>query len=455
MPFVKEENIGKISFISSVLLVVLLTVVLGTVFLHEKYDSFQTNLARVEEMYISLQKERLKSEIDIEVDRIDTRRQRYNTAFFLGQENKEGRNLQDQPPGGAVDESELKRQIITDLRYDTIRTERKEYLFVYQIINLSGGDDFATLLVNPNRTDLVGRSLSDSFTDAKGTPFLKLMLKGIRDKGEVFVYYWYKKPHSDGIFPKVSYFRYYPDWKWVIGKGTYLDVLDERVLQMQQELRDKIKQTILFMASVLFITCSIFLWLAYIFSSRINRLFEAYKTTQKRHRKRLEHLNKTLEIRATTDSLTKVYNRAYFNDRLLQEISRVDRYHTRLGLILFDIDFFKQINDTHGHLEGDRVLKRIARLCRENIRTSDILARWGGEEFVILIPENSCETDEVLAEKLRLIIQNHPFSDRYRVTCSFGVTGFISGEKPDEFIKRADKALYKSKKAGKNTISMI
>ncbi|MFH2091908.1 MAG: diguanylate cyclase [Pseudomonadota bacterium] len=431
MPFIKEENIGKISFITSVILVVFLTGIQGTVFLHEKYDTFQKNLDRVKNIYIDLQKERLKSEISIEIDRIQA--QRINLT-------------PDQ-------EILLKQRIIRDLNFKTDDSEEKEYVFVYQLHDMNGGEKFATMLVNPNRPDLINTHISEDFKDAKGKMFRKQALKGIREKGEAFVTYWYKKPNAEGIHAKLSYFKYYPEWHWIIAKGLYLDDFDVKILQMQQELRLEIKKAIKFLAWFLFLTCGFFLILAFFFSRQIRLLFEGYKKIQKNHQDRLEHLNMVLEVQATTDTLTQIYNRAYFNTRMEQEMSRATRYENQLSLIMFDIDNFKQINDTFGHIAGDSVLKDICNLCMRNIRSSDILARWGGEEFVILLPESKKETAISLAEKLRLIFQDHSFSVPTQVTCSFGITDYITKESKDTFINRADDALYRSKETGKNKVT--
>jgi GGDEF domain-containing protein len=147
-----------------------------------------------------------------------------------------------------------------------------------------------------------------------------------------------------------------------------------------------------FLVYFLIITFIIFLCIGYIFSKGINALFKGYKKTQKQQQNELERVNKILKIQATIDPLTKLYNRGYFNEGIEKEINRCERYGSALSLIIFDIDKFKIINDTFGHLAGDDVLKELSRLCETSIRSSDILARWGGEEFVILVPENNRES---------------------------------------------------------------
>ena len=161
---------------------------------------------------------------------------------------------------------------------------------------------------------------------------------------------------------------------------------------------------------------------------------------------------KDLRHQAVTDSLTGLYNRAKFNELLLKEIQRSKRYKTPISLILFDVDHFKSINDSCGHQVGDGVLQDLSGLVSGNIRDQDIIARWGGEEFVILTPENAVESAKELADKLRLIIEEYNFDDVDVVTCSFGVAQFTDNDTVESFVKRADDALYKAKEKGRNLV---
>jgi diguanylate cyclase (GGDEF)-like protein/PAS domain S-box-containing protein len=155
---------------------------------------------------------------------------------------------------------------------------------------------------------------------------------------------------------------------------------------------------------------------------------------------------------ATIDELTGVANRTKVNELLDREVDRARRYRNPLSLIYFDIDHFKQVNDTYGHKSGDNVLIEITKLINAELRKTDTLARWGGEEFLIVIPETSLQNGVVLAEKLREIIEEHKFEDVSKITCSFGVTQFTLHDDIDRFIERADKALYEAKDAGRNSV---
>ncbi|WP_297456489.1 diguanylate cyclase [Persephonella sp.] len=156
-----------------------------------------------------------------------------------------------------------------------------------------------------------------------------------------------------------------------------------------------------------------------------------------------------------TDALTGIYNKGKFNHLLENELKKVKRYNRPLGLIIFDIDHFKKINDTYGHQVGDYVLKTIAKIVKENIRDTDIFARWGGEEFVIIAPETDISGTRILAEKLRKKIEEYNFDKVGKVTSSFGVTEATPEDTPDSIVQRADQALYLAKEKGRNRVEVI
>ncbi len=161
---------------------------------------------------------------------------------------------------------------------------------------------------------------------------------------------------------------------------------------------------------------------------------------------------KEFEHKAFTDELTNIYNRAYFNEELKKEIAKSKRYKTPLSFIILDIDFFKKFNDTYGHQLGDDILVSLAKLIDTNTRATDTFARWGGEEFVKILPDASIEDAKKVAEILRQKIESHTFKDDLKVTCSFGVSQFIDGDTQESLMKRADDALYRAKENGRNRV---
>lgn len=163
----------------------------------------------------------------------------------------------------------------------------------------------------------------------------------------------------------------------------------------------------------------------------------------------------SLEKESKTDYLTGFYNRKNFLDIAESEFSRSKRNNTNLSFIFCDIDHFKKINDIYGHDAGDDVLKRFSTLIRENIRTYDIVWRWGGEEFLILLPETNCAGAEDVAEKLRAIIDNTFFlygQKKVHTTVSFGVAEISKTEKINDLLIRLDQLLYKAKNGGRNVV---
>jgi len=162
--------------------------------------------------------------------------------------------------------------------------------------------------------------------------------------------------------------------------------------------------------------------------------------------------NKELFRMSVTDPLTGIYNRAKFDEEIKRwyEISR--RYNTPLSLIIFDFDDFKRINDRYGHLEGDHILTECVNVIKKGIRITDIFARWGGEEFVILLPNTNKEYAVEMTERLRSMISSHCFSGVENLTCSFGVAGLEKNDTAETLIKKADKLLYRAKRLGKNTV---
>lgn len=164
----------------------------------------------------------------------------------------------------------------------------------------------------------------------------------------------------------------------------------------------------------------------------------------------LDHLREL----ATIDQLTGLFNRTYFDIRVINEMARAKRYNTPLSLVIFDLDYFKGINDTFGHDVGDKVLRHAARICSENVRETDIIARWGGEEFVVLAPQTDMEGAQQLAEKLRSMLENSPIDPFGVVTGSFGVAVYTANEDFESWYRRVDQALYKAKSGGRNRVEI-
>ncbi|NPV02048.1 MAG: GGDEF domain-containing protein [Brevinematales bacterium] len=155
---------------------------------------------------------------------------------------------------------------------------------------------------------------------------------------------------------------------------------------------------------------------------------------------------------AITDPLTGIYNRVKFDKAVLQEIEKMKKSDYQFHIIMFDIDRFKQINDTYGHEAGDKVLLGITGIVNKLIRKNDIFARWGGEEFMILLPDTDKNSADTISERTRSKIETAVFELDGQVTCSFGVTEYRPHESVSTFIKRVDKAMYQAKHQGRNRV---
>jgi len=187
---------------------------------------------------------------------------------------------------------------------------------------------------------------------------------------------------------------------------------------------------------------------------RLKRVLNERRLNQER----IQMLDELKKL-SITDGLTQLYNSRYFYAQLKGEIERCNRYSHKLGLLLLDIDNFKDYNDTYGHLEGDKILVRLGRVIKSCLRTMDTAYRYGGEEFTIILPGTDGEEAHTVAERLRTAVIAEDFTDGkhpdVRITVSIGVTQYFQEEKIASFVQRADQAMYQSKQAGRNLVSCI
>jgi diguanylate cyclase (GGDEF)-like protein len=161
-----------------------------------------------------------------------------------------------------------------------------------------------------------------------------------------------------------------------------------------------------------------------------------------------------LEHMAIRDRLTGLYNRIRLDEKLKHELTRANRYGSPFSIVLLDIDAFKTINDAHGHLAGDSVLVRLGELLRKIVRDTDLAGRWGGEEFMLVLPETGARQALVMSERIRTVFADQRFEVADQVdiglTLSAGITSFTSGDDFESLFQRADQALYQAKRTGKN-----
>jgi diguanylate cyclase (GGDEF)-like protein len=179
-------------------------------------------------------------------------------------------------------------------------------------------------------------------------------------------------------------------------------------------------------------------------------LIAAFWYLSRRLVQKMLKIRKQVEEMANTDVLTGIFNRRHALKRFQEELDRAKRLKRELSCIMLDIDHFKAINDKYGHLTGDEVLREVAGRIKQAIRTYDIFGRYGGEEFLVIMPDATLEEAKSLAERIRIEIGARPMQD-IDVTVSLGVTHYINSDNViDDIIKRADVSLYEAKAAGRN-----
>lgn len=169
--------------------------------------------------------------------------------------------------------------------------------------------------------------------------------------------------------------------------------------------------------------------------------------------RKLEAAQKELQHISQTDELTQLPNRRHFYTHFQENISLANRHGHPFCLIMADLDHFKRVNDNFGHDEGDTVLKEFASILRQNCRYEDVIARFGGEEFMLLLPLTQRDGARILAERIRKATKKYILPDGNCLTVSLGITEFQQGDTPDDIIKRADAALYKAKQNGRDQVA--
>ena len=274
MKIIKENNIAKVIIIS--ITVILFALMIFTIYFStdRQYVEFEQELNNLKKERIDNQKMFLKREVDSVVHFID---------FIDKNENIDNKTAM---------------QIIKDY-IDSVRfgENRLNYIFVYKIIDFKGGDEFAKMFINPNRPDLVGKYISSRYKDADGKMFREQFLKDIKKQGESFVMYRYKKPGTDKKILKLSYFKLYKKYNWVIAAGVYLDDIEHSIEKKREILLKSLKKEIVMTVIVYLIFYVIAFLFAMFLGNRIDRFFQNYRDEVSQKTLELENLNKNLEER--------------------------------------------------------------------------------------------------------------------------------------------------------------
>ncbi len=301
------------------------------------------------------------------------------------------------------------------------------------------------------------------------------------NKSEVIEAKWFNqetKRHE----PILLYLSAAADWQWLIGAFIPLSDIEQEIGLNRTRLTDQVEDrvleiaTVLLIAYVIVIVIGLFTYrkIKWHFNLFINHLQHAAHDNHPVEQKNIsikefdllaETMNEQLEKRAILqkelerltqkDPLTDLYNRRRMDELLKLEASRVTRNHSPFSIILCDIDHFKQINDSYGHETGDSVIYAVSEILRASLRQQDFVARWGGEEFLIALPDTGSQQAKTVAEKIRALCENHIVThaeQRVRFTMTLGIDVFDGSKDIKATIAAADEALYEGKQTGRNTV---
>lgn len=455
MAIVNEHNIARSAFFLIIVVISVIIFGVGAYYIVTKFEMAARRLDRLETQLIEQQKGELKGDVDNLLVRIESLSRELQEQLAVTDVTLEDDEISEDPgqEKGLVDDARLQQQVLERLGWAQDLVEGN--YFIYKLHDMAGGDDFATMLFNPARPDLEGQLLSTDFPDARGHDFRKVFMKDIRDRGESFVVYYHtSKGSSHGDEPdlgrKLAYFTYDPVWRWIVAKSVFLDGLDALIAQQRAEQKKGLAIDLAILAVIFVGSVVLALFLAYSFSLSIHGLLKGYQDSEQLHQIEIDNLSRTLEQQNRRDRLTSAYNRAYFSEELSKEKERSDRYRAPLSMILFDIDNFRSVNDSLGSTAGDMMLQEMVELVKDNIRKSDVFARWAGEEFAILAPGIALEQGLQFGEKLRVLIEDNNYSTGATITCSFGISSYHTSESLESFVQRADKALHQAKEKGRN-----
>ena len=329
---------------------------------------------------------------------------------------------------------ELVKQAIADEIHNSTFAE-DSYIWINEIKNYDGGEGYAVRRVHPNLIDTEGMLLSTSMTDIAGNlPYLE-ELEGIKEHGELFFTYFFKRKDSERIAEKLTYAKLYEPYDWVVAMGSHLEDIEGYVEHANTHSASVVNRLLPLFALVLVVLVSLGFVLLIVHGK-----WQAVRS------------RRALEEAAHRDILTNAFNRRMgLSDlgRLFNLFSKGVRQSP--VLILFDIDDFKLVNDVKGHSEGDAVLSMVVSTMTSIIRTSDRLYRWGGDEFLVVCNDILPRNSEVFTNSLL-----SRFSALYsEVTISLGVSYFHREDKSClDSLKRAYEALYRAKKHGKNRVEL-
>ena len=270
--FAMEKNLSKIIIFTFIVIMSSMIFAISYFYVNNTYDNFEMEMNKFVQEYYLTKKKTLKKEI--------------NTVLEILNYNIKKSNLNDE---------EQKADAIKLLNSITFEENKSNYFFVYEVKNMNGGDDFAKLIVNPNRPDLVGTLISTNYEDSDGKRFREIFLKDIRETGESFTEYAYKKPDSDESKYKLSYFKYFEKWNWIISVGIYTDDIENEIEIKRKDLQKMVKNQVAQNIILFLMFLSLAILISIVISQKIDLILKDYENKVRRNAKELEELNQSLE----------------------------------------------------------------------------------------------------------------------------------------------------------------
>ncbi|MDD5051537.1 MAG: cache domain-containing protein [Sulfuricurvum sp.] len=349
---------------------------------------------------------------------------------------------------------------------EILRNINKNATHYFFIINTDGKD-----ILHPFNLQYEGKNLLKPPYDEHHDLVLEFINKAKNNSSEFSRYLW-KNPFTDKLETKLTYVKKIPKTDWIIGTGFYTDTIDHIVKVKKAELiaLNKTESNRIILYSVFFSILSVII--SFLISMRLMRKFDALHKNIEQSNVELTMLNTSLEDKieertaelqmahdelqkiATTDTLTKIYNRYAFFNILESQIEKSSRYKDEFSLVMFDLDYFKCINDTYGHDVGDQVLIEVVAHINDSLRKSDIFGRIGGEEFMILLPNTDKQLAKEIAERIRDEVSSIDIKIAGHITISAGVVEYIQNDTSEILVKRVDIALYHAKTGGRNRVEI-
>ncbi|MDX1353259.1 MAG: diguanylate cyclase, partial [Thiomicrorhabdus sp.] len=328
-------------------------------------------------------------------------------------------------------------------------------------------DAEGTLLLNYARPDIVGKNILKTDNEELKTLY-KNILKSTKTQEGGFLTYDWPNPRTAQLDSKTTFVKMVPQSHWIIGSGFYPKSLENAFTIQEQRLTHRHEQKIRHLNKLTGLSVLISLLVSIFISILFYRFLAQYQYELIEANNELKDLNIALEKKvldkeaelrnaqqeieglAIVDNLTQVANRYKLMKRLNTEIDRANRFNESFSVVMLDIDFFKKINDEYGRSVGDQVLQELASLLMAELRTVDLLGRFGDEEFLIIMPNTLLEEAFNAAERMRKKVECYDFELNQQLTISLGVAQYHANEQVQDLIKNADMALYQAKNSGRN-----